>query len=102
MTKTALHFAALKTALAAGEVAAAHATGRGYGCGRAYVVVYGLKGADKAAFTKAAKAVGLMPCAQGLYMGYDNGTGRPLAKAAAFADALVAAGYKAYDDAHAD
>ena len=99
---TTTHKVALTNAIVAGATAAASAPGRGYGCGRAYVVVYGLKGPAKAGFTKAAKSMGLMVCEHGIYMGYDNADGRALAKAAAFAAGLVADGYSAYDDAHAD
>lgn len=78
------------------------------GCGRAYVIV----GGDRATINAVAaccKTLGLMflrkaygTSGNAIYMGYDNATGRELAKAKAFAATLKAHGLSAYDDAVGD
>jgi hypothetical protein len=78
------------------------------GCGRAYVCVSGDK-ATVTAFAAAAKKLGLLflrkaygTSGNALYVGYDNGAGRELAKAEAVAASLKAAGLSAYADAVGD
>ena len=94
---------ALKTAMQAPFVPA-----RPSGCGRAYVIVSGTKDELKA-FAVAAKAQGLLflkkaygTSGNALYIGYDNGDGRSLAKSQAVAESLKAFGLRAYADAVGD
>lgn len=79
-----------------------------YGCGRAYVVLTGLKRADRAKVK--------MWCAlnrkiwtgidghvrDGIYIGYDNGTGIELGRAEAFAAELQRRGLPCYAEAMED
>ncbi len=88
--------------------AAPFTAGRASGCGRAYVIV----SADKKtvnAVSAACKTLGLMflrkaygTSGNAIYIGYDNGTGGPLAKAEAFATVLSSHGISSYTDAVAD
>lgn len=78
------------------------------GCGRAYVVLT----ADRAtvnAVAAACKKLGLMflrkaygTSGPSIYLGYDNASGRALAKSRAFAEVLNARGIACYDDAVGD
>jgi hypothetical protein len=91
-------------------LATPYTAGRSSGCGRAYVIV--TAGGDKKlvnAVAAAAKTLGVLwlkkaygTSGNALYIGYDNGTGGPLAKAKAVAEALTSLGVAAYDDAVGD
>ena len=78
------------------------------GCGRAYVCVRGER-AEINAVSAACKKLGLMflrkaygTGGNAIYCGYDNASGRPLAKAEAIAATLNAKGLRAYVDAVSD
>lgn len=104
MTKEQI-LAALTSAFAVSPPAKIGPTG---GCGRVYVSVTG----DRATINgvaAAAKKLGIIfqrkahyGMRNALYVGYDNASGRLLAKGEAVAEALTAAGIPAYMDAHGD
>lgn len=81
---------------------------RASGCGRAYVCI----SADRAtvnAVAASCKTLGLLflrknygAGGNAIYIGYDNGTGGPLAKAEAFAKVLNDKGIRCYTDAASD
>ena len=78
------------------------------GCGRVYVAVSGERETINAV-AAAARKLGLRferktyyGTRNAFYIGYDNASGRELAKGEAIAEALTAAGLPAYMDAHGD
>ena len=79
---------------------------QGCGCGRAYVCVYGVDKPVMKAFEAAAKALDKIfqrkayyGLTNALYIGYDNSTGRELARARTVAEYLTSHGIPAYDEA---
>lgn len=107
MTKNAVRKQEIKEALIAAN-AAPYTPGRGYGCGRAYVVLSCAK-ADVKLVEAACKDLGLMylkdaygTSGKAIYIGYDNADGKALAKSEAFAKELNARGISCYSDAVSD
>jgi hypothetical protein len=105
MTPSPVNYLAALTAALAAPVT----PGRGSGCGRAYVCLSGLDRKASNAVAKACKSLGLMwlkkaygTAGNAIYIGYDNGTGHSLAKAAAVAESLRSAGVTCYDEAVGD
>jgi hypothetical protein len=95
---------ALKEAYAAPYVAM-----RASGCGRVYVLISGSDRKLMNAVSAAAKALGLIfqrnayyGAKNALYVGYDNATGRELAKGEAIAEVLKAKGIPCYSEAWGD
>jgi hypothetical protein len=87
---------------------AAFSVGGASGCGRAYVVMTCEKEELKHVVA-ACKKIGLMfltkaygTSGNAIYIGYDNASGRTLAKSRAMAEALNARGLRCYDDSVAD
>lgn len=103
---------ALRATVLAALVAAKAAPftpGRPSGCGRAYVAISAAQREIVNAVAAGCKALGLIFQRKGhrgmrnvIYIGYDNGTARELARAQAFAASLSAAGIPAYDEAQED
>lgn len=99
-------FEAVKAAFAEPFVPAS----RGYGCGRAYVCLSSENDRKTVnAVSAAAKKLGklFLRKAYGagnnaIYIGYDNATGRELARSEAIAKALTAKGIPAYSEAVED
>jgi len=81
---------------------------RAYGCGRAYVCVFGLDKKEMRLLAKAAEQLGFLfqttgyQVANALYVGYDNADGRALARAEVIANYLTAKGVQAYVEAVSD
>ncbi len=95
-------------ALKAANEAPYTAPGRGFGCGRAYVCVSGDRKTVNAV-AASCKTLGLMFLRKAygvggnaIYMGYDNATGGPMARAEAFAAALRENGISCYADGASD
>jgi hypothetical protein len=84
-------------------------TGPRCGCGRAYVSLSKVDRKTLNAYKAAAKELGLLYLSEAygagrrcIYVGYDNATGVPLARAEEIAKNLRALGLPAYDEAVAD